>query len=226
MKQAVAYLRVSGKGQAGDDKDGFPRQEKAIRDYAKANNIEIVKIYREPGVSGALKDRPALTDLLVDLKDNPDGVETVIIEKLDRLARDLMVQENILNDMKKQGVSVISTTEGDLLEDDPTRKLIRQVMGAIAEYDKAMTVQKLRVARERKRKQNASGKCEGRKSYQESNPELIARVKKLRRKPRNGKRMPLKKVLEIIQAEGWKTAKDEEFTEATLRNLIYITMKR
>jgi DNA invertase Pin-like site-specific DNA recombinase len=161
--------------------------------------------------------------MLVDLQDKQDKVETVIIERLDRLARDLMVQENILNDMQKNGVSVISTTEGDLLEDDPTRKLVRQVLGAIAEYDKTMLVLKLKVARDRKRK---NGKCEGRKSYQETDPNLIARVKQLRRKPRNGKRMALKKVLEVIQAEGFKTATGEEFTEATMRNLIYITMAR
>ena len=62
--------------------------------------------------------------------------------------------------MNKNDVSIISVTDGDLLENDPTRKLVRQGLGAIAEYDKEMTVQKLRAARNRKK--ILSGKCEGR----------------------------------------------------------------
>ena len=46
---------------------------------------------------------------------------------------------------------------------------MRQVLGAISEFDKAMTVAKLRGARERKRRDE--GKCEGRKSHAERNPE-------------------------------------------------------
>jgi len=95
-----------------------------------------------------------------------------------------MVQENLLHDLKKYGVSVLSATDGDLLKDDPTRKLVRQVLGAIAEYDKTMLVLKLKASRDRTR--TKTGKCEGRKSYHESNPELIAEIKRLRRKPRNG----------------------------------------
>jgi DNA invertase Pin-like site-specific DNA recombinase len=47
---------------------------------------------------------------------------------------------------------------GSFLDDTPTAKLVRQVLGAISEFDKAMTVAKLRGARERKRA--ATGKCE------------------------------------------------------------------
>src|ERR1017187_9184278 len=52
--------------------------------------------------------------------------------------------------------------EPDLCVDDPTRKLMRQIMGAIAEYDRAMLVIKLRAARDAQR---AKGKCEGRKFF-------------------------------------------------------------
>jgi hypothetical protein len=55
----------------------------------------------------------------------------------------------------------------------PPPGLVRQVLGAISEFDKAMTVAKLRGARERKRRD--TGKCEGRKSHAERNPELVAR---------------------------------------------------
>jgi hypothetical protein len=67
----------------------------------------------------------------------------------------------------------------------PTSKLIRQILGAISEFHKAMTVAKLRGARERKRRE--VGKCEGRKSHAEARPELVALVRQLRR-PKGGQR--------------------------------------
>jgi hypothetical protein len=63
----------------------------------------------------------------------------------------------------------------------------RQVLGAISEFDKAMTVAKLRGARDRKRRE--AGKCEGRKSHAELNPGLVALVRQLRRRrPKGGTR--------------------------------------
>ena len=53
--------------------------------------------------------------------------------------------------------------EPDLLQDDPTRTLMRQVFGAIAPYEKTMIVMKLRGARNRKKAK--TGRCEGRKPY-------------------------------------------------------------
>ena len=222
MKKAYGYIRVSGKGQV--DGDGFTRQKKAISQYAKANGYKIIHTYQEEGISGTLQNRPALTEMMIDLEENGHGIKTVIIERIDRLARDLMVQENILHDMDKHGVKIISVADGNLLKDDPTRKLVRQVLGAIAEYDKTMTVLKLKAARERKKAQN--GKCEGRKSYQEASPALIAEIKKLRRKPRNGKRLSLQKTVEALNLNGYKTASGKEITLHTLRNIVYRSMRK
>ena len=142
---------------------------------------------------------------------------------LARLARDLMVQETILDDMNKNDVSIISVTDDDLLENDPTRKLVRQVLGAIAEYDKVMTVQKLRAARNRKKA--LTWKCEGRKSYHESNSGLIAEIKRLRRKPRNGKRLSLKKCLDSLNLSSFMTATGKPLTLSRLENIIYKSMR-
>jgi DNA invertase Pin-like site-specific DNA recombinase len=147
--------------------DGFERQMKSIEEYAKTNRLAIVQVYKEEGISGSLEARPALAEMLVSLENNGHGVTTVIIEKLERLARDLMVQEFIIRDFQKQGFNIISTMEGaDLCGNDPTRKLIRQIMGAFAEYDRAMIVAKLRAARERIKAK--TGKCGGRKGYGET----------------------------------------------------------
>src|SRR3954471_23398752 len=79
------------------------------------------------------------------------------------------------------------------IEDTPTARLIRQVLGAVAEFDKAMTVAKLRGARDRKR---ATGvKVEGRKSHAELRPEVVSETKRLyRRSPKTGERRSLREI--------------------------------
>lgn len=161
-ERVFAYLRVSDISQVKGD--GFERQMKSIEEYSKANRLHIIQVYREEGISGTLEGRPALAEMLVSLEQNGHGVKTVIIEKLDRLARDYMIQEFIIRDFQKQGFNIISTMEGaDLCGNDPTRKLIRTIMGGFAEYEKTMIICKLRAARERIKQK--TGKCEGRKGY-------------------------------------------------------------
>jgi len=177
-KAAFAYLRVSGKGQL--EGDGFTRQLAAIKKHAAAQGIRIVRIFREEGVSGTkdLENRPALQQLLVALHSN--GIRLVLIEKLDRLARDLMIQESIVADMKRNGFEIVSVSEPDMCSDDPSRVLIRQILGAFAQYERAMIVQKLRGARQRIRAK--AGRCEGRKPYGHvpSEQAILERMKALR----------------------------------------------
>jgi DNA invertase Pin-like site-specific DNA recombinase len=82
------------------------------------------------------------------------------------LAHDLIVGELILNQFRELGVRVIAADGGTELtvgDDDPTRTLIRQVLGAVAQFEKAVIVSKLKAARVRQRR--ATGRCEGRKPY-------------------------------------------------------------
>lgn len=163
MTKCFCYLRVSGKSQLTGD--GFLRQFRECRSYAKENNLQIVKIFREKGISGTkeLENRPALTALFAAMED--DGVTVVIIEKLDRMARDLMIQETIVQDMQKSNYILYSTCEPDLNSDEPSRILIRQIFGALAQWDRAMLVLKLRGARERKKARGS--RVEGQKPYGE-----------------------------------------------------------
>lgn len=154
--KAYAYLRVSGHSQLNGD--GFPRQRAAIEKYAEKNGVEIVRWFEDGAVSGTRYERPALADMLVALEENGIGVHTVLVEKMDRLARELYVQEGIIRDLAKVGARLISATEGEV-DEDPMRVMIRQVLGAIAEYDKKMLVERLAAARRRKRERE--GRCGG-----------------------------------------------------------------
>ncbi len=105
---------------------------------------------------------------------------TIVVEKLDRLARDLMIQETAIADLRKNSFTLLSVAEPDLMARDPTRVLMRQLMGAVAQYDKSQIVAKLRGSRLRKRAQ--TGRCEGRKPYgfYEGEDAILTRMKALR----------------------------------------------
>jgi len=196
MKQVVAYLRVSSQGQK--DGDGFSRQIHAIKDYCKVHNYNIIHFFKDT-FTGTQEERPALTDLIAQ------DVKTIVIERLDRLARDLMVQEIIIREFKEKGFNLISAAEGpDLCADDPSRKVIRQLMGAFAEYDKSMLVAKLRAGRDRKRKE---GKVEGRKGYRdkEEGKIILQRLRQMRKKKPGYTRKTYKEIADILNSEGTTT---------------------
>jgi DNA invertase Pin-like site-specific DNA recombinase len=122
-----------------------------------------------------------------------NGVRTIIMETAHRFARDLMVQEVGYTLLQGRGIELIVTDSPQaFLDEGPTARLIRQVLGAVAEFEKAMTVAKLRGARERKR---ATGvKVEDRKRIAERKTddgraigaEIVAEAKRLRRKRPKG----------------------------------------
>jgi DNA invertase Pin-like site-specific DNA recombinase len=219
MTKAFAYLRVSGKGQVNGD--GFTRQLIAIKAYAKANNILIVRVFREEGVPGAteLANRPAFVEMMTALHTN--GTKLVLIEKLDRLARDLMIQETIIGDLRKNGFELISVAEPDLLQDDPSRKLMRQIFGALAEYEKTMIVLKLRGARLRAKARD--GRCEGAKPYGTlpGEGEIIERMSALR-----ASGLAFEKIAAELNATGVKPRRGEKWWGKTVDKILAHQAKR
>jgi hypothetical protein len=96
---------------------------------------------------------------------------------------------------------------------------VRQVLGAIAEFDKAMTVAKLRGARDRIRKER--GKCEGRKAFAEKQPELVALVKRLRRaSPKTGERRSLRKISAELAAAGHFNERGQPFNAKSIKSML------
>src|SRR5215203_1643853 len=191
--QAVAYLRTSSAANVGADKDSEKRQRQAVEAFAKAAGYEIVDSYYDEAVSGAehVAARPGFAAMLERIA--ADGVRTIIVETANRFARDLMVQEVGYAMLKDRGITLIAADSPDsFLDDTPTAKLIRQVLGAVSEFEKAMIVSKLKGARDRKR---ATGvKVEGRKNYAEINPEMVAQAKKLRRYKVQGRKRTLREI--------------------------------
>jgi DNA invertase Pin-like site-specific DNA recombinase len=197
------------------DGDGFTRQTEAIGRFAASSGMVILDTFREEGISGAkdLENRPALQDLLLAIE--AGDVRVVLIERLDRLARDLMVQETIIGDLGKRGITVISVAEPDLCSDDPSRKMMRQIFGAIAEYDKAMIVLKLRGARQRTKAK--TGRCEGAKAFGtvDGQRPTVERILSLR-----SAGMAVDTIAETLNVEGLKSKTGGQWYGSSIRNVL------
>ena len=123
-----------------------------------------------------------------------NGARTIIVESPDRFARDLMVQLAGHDMLKAKGISLVAASAPThFIEDTPTAILVRQVLGAIAEFEKTTLVAKLAAARRRKRAVTGE-KVEGRKSHAEARPDVVRLAKALARKKPKGGRLSLRAI--------------------------------
>lgn len=220
--KVFSYLRVSSRGQL--DGDGFERQRAKIKIWAKANGAKVEREFLEEGISGAneLDGRPAMVELLGAIAAN--GVRTVVVERADRFARDLVASELLLREFSRLGVNVIEAEGGNDLSagdsDNPTAKLVRQILAAVAEFDKTSIVLKLKAARVRTRK--TKGRCEGRKPFgeREGEAETLELIRNLRRKPRGAKRMTFVEIADQLNVDGVPTRTGKLWHGEVIRRLL------
>lgn len=142
-----AYYRVSTKGQE-DNGYGLDEQHRAVSEFLGS---EEVISYTDAGVSGETLIRPGLAKLLLEVESG----DRVVVPRLDRLARSLVVQELLLDQLTEKKAEVLSCVEAEsvvLMDDehDPTRRLIRQVLGAVAEFERGLITARLQAGRRAK----------------------------------------------------------------------------
>jgi DNA invertase Pin-like site-specific DNA recombinase len=150
---AIGYVRVSTDQQA-EHGNGLDIQRDALHVAADSLGYHLAVIYTDEGISGkeGIEGRRGLADALADLH----AGRATIIPKLDRLARDMLVQEQVLADAWRAGAQVISAVETERVycqpdnPDDPSRALIRQILGAVAAYERAMIRARLVTGRRRR----------------------------------------------------------------------------
>lgn len=147
----VAYLRVSTQGQI--DGYGFDVQRADIVKWAKTHGHKIVGWYQDTVTGKAdTADRPGLLEALQMLR-KPPSADGLVIGKMDRLARQLTVQEAILALIWGEGGTVFTAESGEVAKDDlddPMRNAMRQMMGVFAELDRKTVVKRLRDGRRAK----------------------------------------------------------------------------
>ncbi len=146
----VGYCRVSTTEQQTCGY-GLQLQERAIRNWAAAHGHRIVEVYSDLA-SGTVSsaERPGLGAALDALRPTP-GATGLVVLNLDRVARELLQQEAVLQVAWRAGASVFAVGGGDeatgeVLADAPgapTRKQIRCILGLVAEYERDLTAKRL-----------------------------------------------------------------------------------
>jgi DNA invertase Pin-like site-specific DNA recombinase len=151
----VIYRRVSTEQQA-DAGQGIELQDEACRRWLRANRHRNAGTCTDSGKSGAAEigERAGLARALALLaEDKADGI---LVFRLDRLARDVVLQETLLADLHRQGKELRSCSAAEdehLTHDpsDPTRALVRRILGSVAAYERDMIRLRLRAGQTRKR---------------------------------------------------------------------------
>lgn len=225
----VAYLRVSTATQA-EEGVGLEVQEAAIKVWAKAKGHRIVGWYTDAGVSGSngLDTRQALPGALGAIK--AGDAAGMVVYRLDRLARDLIVQETLLAEVKRMGGIVESTfaSEAAFLGDDPadpSRKMIRQILGSVAEYERSMIRLRLESGRARKREKGGYAghgspafgyRAEGKALVADSGEQsAVARIVEL-----SGEGRSLREIITVLDAEGHQPKRGDRWHPVTVSRVI------
>lgn len=164
----IPYIRISSNSHA--DGDGFDRQLEAITGFCVRHHAKMMHPFFDKAVSGTIDgmDRPEFARLLDYIASGVEPIAGIVVERMDRLARDLMVSEFMLKECRDRGIKVYCADRGELVDmasdgSDPTQVLIRQVLGALAQWERAMLVAKMAGARARVKAE--TGRCEGNKPF-------------------------------------------------------------
>lgn len=215
---AVGYMRTSTATNVKGDSE--TRQRAAITAYAERAGYTIADgdWFYDADVKGAdpVTEREGFRAMLERIAGN--GVRTVIVEDASRFARDLIVQLTGHDYLKKLGVTLIAANAPEhFLDDTPTAKLVRQVLGAIAEFEKGTLVAKLKAARDRKKLK--TGKGEGRYSMLERNPLVVQAAKQLAAE----KHRSLREVADALAAQGFVAKSGNPFSTSVVDRMLRVS---
>lgn len=157
------------------DGDGFDRQEQTCRAFANKQGWSVLRVFKEQQTgSDEWTDRKLLSEAVELASNNSEDLlanvvpvtsvnsgsifesgvsDTIVVERADRVARDLIVSELFLRDCKARGVKVYAADSGEEMVNsngDPTRTLIRQVLAAVSQWEKSVIVKKMQAGRRAK----------------------------------------------------------------------------
>jgi DNA invertase Pin-like site-specific DNA recombinase len=164
-KRAALYLRVS------TDKQTVENQRAALTAIAERRGWQIVTTYTDAGISGAKgrKDRPGLDQMLKDAQRGPFNV--VMAWAIDRLGRSLIDLLGTIQELEACGVDLFLEQQS-IDTTTPSGKLMFQIVGAFAEFERSMIRQRIHAGLKRA---VAQGKILGRPL---NDPDAIAKARR------------------------------------------------
>lgn len=226
MEKVFGYVRVSTETQA---KSGYgaDSQEQAIHDYCKKNNLELVRVFKDLGVSGTVVDRDGLTDLIGSF----NGINRVVVLNTSRLWRSDTAKVLIKRELEKLNVDIISIEQPNysVHTKDPNDFLINGMMELLDAYDRMST--NLKLARGRKAKVKAGVKASGEapigyrwKHDNEKKPIIVIDDRTAHIVREIFKQYlelgSIGKVRKYLNEKGYTTNRGKEFTDMAIRNIL------
>lgn len=144
--RAGGYVRVSQERAA---RNGYSlgAQEEEVRRFIEYKGWTLVELYREEGVSGYTKDRPAMDRLLADAK--ADRFDVVVFPSIDRAGRSVRDVIAIDRALRAAGVDTVFLREG-VDTSTPTGELFRNIMASLAEFEGQVIYERLSKGKRKK----------------------------------------------------------------------------
>jgi site-specific DNA recombinase len=136
MKKAVAYIRVSSTSQ--EDNTSLENQLNKISLTCQLEDLELVKVYRDVCSGKDIKKRPGLNQMLNDI----DTYDTVVVFKIDRLARRLLNAVTIGDKLINNNKNLVSVTEKIDLSTAIGRMLFN-MLSSFAEYERELICERV-----------------------------------------------------------------------------------
>jgi len=142
MTMVYGYVRASTIEEVKQGSN--ERQKELIEKFCKERGYDL-KIYEDQAKSGASTDRPAFQKMLTEL----DGANIVVVTKIDRMARSLIDLLSTIQLLEKKGIGFISIQDPGIDTTSPNGKLLLQILGAFAEFERNLINQRTKAGKEK-----------------------------------------------------------------------------
>ena len=144
--KVAGYVRVSQE-RAARNGYGLGAQEQEVRRFVEYKGWTLVDLYREEGVSGYQKDRPAMDRLLADAK--AGRFDVAVFPSIDRAGRSVQDVIEIDRALRAGGVKTVFLREG-VDPSTPTGELFRNIMASLAEFEGRVIYERLSKGKRKK----------------------------------------------------------------------------
>jgi len=142
VKKCAIYTRVSTDNQAEKEFNSCEAQEERIKSFIKSQpNMEVYKVYSDPGYTGANTKRPALQKMLKDIEQGQ--IDIVFCYKIDRLTRSPKDFYQLIEFFEKNKIDFISVTER-FDTSTPSGRLLRNIMLTFAQFERELTSERVK----------------------------------------------------------------------------------
>lgn len=226
MEKVFGYVRVSTETQ---EKSGYgaEAQEHAIIEYCIENNLDLIRIFYDLGVTGTVIERDGLTDLIANI----NGVRKLVVLNTSRLWRSDTVRVLIKYQLEKIGADIISIEQPNysLYTDNPNDYLINGMMEILDQYERMNTILKLARGRRAKARSGVKGSGETPLGYKwkhegvdrpvvvidEDQAELVKLI--FNQYLALGS---ISKVRSFLNEQDYKTKRGKQFSSMAIRNIL------